>query len=196
MKILDDYKLNIDDTDFLLKTKDYWKSKAKYSSKALLELDKIIICESESEINNFDFRQYCKTDTLVIDLYIHKKRVVSFYNGIFTTKSPLLTLFLDDKIKRQKRLKILPYVKDFQSILIKNNRAIPIGLTNKLIFERTEQYFYLKINLNNFIVNQVLDKLDKKKGELFLGVTIDNARNDGENEVLVCVMGINKGIQI
>ena len=128
MRIIDNYLFNLDGDEFLLRSFDYHKTKKKIYKYPLLHLDKIYILEIEENLNQIYDLLSEDTTYLIICVKMATKKV--FFTYPVYDDSPQLKMFwkfYNNKIDRRKVTKIIPYIKDNKSFLMKNNKPILIA---------------------------------------------------------------------
>ena len=185
MIVLDNYKFNIKDDIFKLRSKEYNINKIKITKKPLLELKSIYILDGTD-----NFPELGKKN-LIVSLLMCNKTIIFVYEGIYNIENKVIKKFLDGSISRQKRIKMIPYTLNYKSILIKNNKPILLAKKIKIVFNKNDN-FEIKIYLDNFLIQKIIKKIINKKGiSMYLGLTVETYAEDNTNEELLCVLGLN-----
>ena len=193
MKIIDNYLFNLDGDEFLLRSIDYHQTKKKIYKYPLLHLDKIYILEIDEDLKQmYDLLSEDMT-YLIICVKMATKKV--FFTYPVYDDSPQLKMFwkfYNNKIDRRKRTKIIPYIKDNRSILMKNNKPVLIAKKINVEFEQFDNIIQMNIVLNkNFLVRKVLKYILSKDKSVYVGLTIETHEEDLCEEELLCIFGLN-----
>ena len=193
MKIIDNYLFDLDGDEFLLRSFDYHQTKKKINKYPLVHLDKIYILEIEEELQQmYDLLQ---EDTIYIIICVKMERKKVFFTYPVLDDSPQLTMFwkfYNNKIDRRKRTKIIPYIKDNRSFLMKNNKPVLIAKKINVEFEKFNNIIQMNIVLNkNFLVRKVLKYILSKDKSVYVGLTIETYEEDLCEEELLCIFGLN-----
>ena len=188
MKVLNNYNYDIENDIFKLRSRNYSENKVKITKEPLLKLKSIYILE-ENEI----FPKFNETNFLLITLLFHKKKFLFVYEGVYDIKNKIIQNFLNGTISRERRIKIIPYAKNYKSILFRNNKPILLGKKIKINFDKKDDYFEIKIELNgNFFIRKIIERITKNKEiSIYLGLTVETYKEDYTNEELVCIFGLN-----
>ena len=186
MLIINNYQFRIKDDIFNLRSKDYHNNNIKITKKPLLKLKAVYIIEKNRKLPNFG------TNKLLINISLHKKSVVFVYDGIYDIDNEVINKFLEGTISRKNRIKIIPYVINYKSIFIKNNKPVLIGKKIKVLFNKTNDVFEIKLEFEGYIINKIINVItNNKKMGVFLGLTVETYPEDNTNEELLCIFGLN-----
>ena len=126
MKIIDHYLFDIEGDEFLLRSHDYFEKKIKVTKYPLFPLDKIYVLEENESLNEIYNILIDGMAYLIINIKLSKKQVIYTYK-VENEDSPQIKLFYKlfyNKIDRKKRVKIIPYIKNNKSIIIRNNKPV------------------------------------------------------------------------
>jgi len=191
MIVLDDYKFNVDNNVFQLRSRDYQDTGIKITKEEpLLKLESIHILDHDEK---FQFSNYRKKDGnyLIIHLLLYNKTILFVYEGIYDVDNNLIKQFLEKTINRPKRIKVIPFT-NYSSFFFKLNKPILLGKKVKIIFNKHDNYFEIKFELRYSFIQKILKRLIKKKVTIYLGLTIETYKEDNIDEELLCVFGLNK----
>ena len=193
MRIIDHYLFDIEGDEFLLRSHDYFEKKLKVTKYPLLPLDKIYVLEENESLNEMYNMLIDDITYLIINVKLSKKQVIYTYKVEYD--SPQLKLFWKffyNKIDRKNRIKIIPYVKNNKSIIMKNNKPVMIGKKINVDFDRFDNILQIDIVLNNnFLIRKVLKYILSKDKSVYVGLTIETHPNDYCEEELLCIFGLN-----
>lgn len=195
---------------YMLRTKNYSKSKIKYSkSLPLLTLYKIFILktevtEYENKFDNLINKILIEKDKkeqdklFIITFNFNNENIILIYKGLTSINDSFLNNFIESDEKYQrKRFKILPVINSNSKILnflSKDNRPIMLAKKTKTKFINKENYFLISINLyKNLIIRSVINKIkSNSKGFKFnLGFTVETKKEDNLKEELYASVTVN-----
>ena len=195
---------------YMLRTKNYSKSKIKYSkSLPLLTLYKIFILktevtEYENKFDNLINKILIEKDKkeqdklFIITFNFNNENIILIYKGLTSINDSFLNNFIESDEKYQrKRFKILPVINSNSKILnflSKDNRPIMLAKKTKTKFINNENYFLISINLyKNLIIRSVINKIkSNSKGFKFnLGFTVETKKEDNLKEELYASVTVN-----
>tara|TARA_Y100000590_G_C15660916_1_gene992578 strand:- start:49 stop:660 length:612 start_codon:yes stop_codon:yes gene_type:complete len=197
MILLDNYKFDIDNSVFKLRSKEYYKTKEKISKEEpLLKLDSLYIFNKNNIKNNsesFPYNKYknnINENYLIINFILKHKVVYFIYKNIYNIKNNVIKKFINGEITRENRIKIIPFTK-YKLLFIKLNKPILLGKKIKIKYNKQPNYFEIKINLEYPFIKSILNKLIKKHVKIHLGITIETYKEDNMSEELICIVGLN-----
>lgn len=190
---------------YMLRTKNYSKTKIKYSkSLALLTLYKIFVLKTEvteykEKFDNLINKILIKEEKLfIITFNFNNENIILIYKGLTSINDSFLNNFIESDEKYQrKRFKILPVINSNSKILnflSKDNRPIMLAKKTKTKFINNENYFLISINLyKNLIIRGVINKIkSNSKGFKFnLGFTVETKKEDNLKEELYASVTVN-----
>lgn len=190
---------------YMLRTKNYSKTKIKYSkSLPLLTLYKIFVLKTEvteykEKFDNLINKILIKEEKLfIITFNFNNENIILIYKGLTSINDNFINKFIvsDEKYQR-KRFKILPVINSNSKILnflSKDNRPIMLAKKTKTKFINNENYFLISINLyKNLIIRSVINKIkSNSKGFKFnLGFTVETKKEDNLKEELYASVTVN-----
>lgn len=190
---------------YMLRTKNYSKTKIKYSkSLPLLTLYKIFVLKTEvteykEKFDNLINKILIKEEKLfIITFNFNNENIILIYKGLTSINDNFINKFIvsDEKYQR-KRFKILPVINSNSKILnflSKDNRPIMLAKKTKTKFINKENYFLISINLyKNLIIRSVINKIkSNSKGFKFnLGFTVETKKEDNLKEELYASVTVN-----
>lgn len=189
---LNNFLLKNNNDYFLLRTKNYHKTKIKYSKiKSILNIYKIFSITDEDSFSDVvkGLEGDCKYFIVCMNFY--DKNIMFVFKGWEDINDNIFTDFLegDDKYKND-RLKILPIIYTDSKILnmvYKKNKPIIIGRKTETLYINNKKYFRININLHkSFLIRSVINGIKSKfkNMELALGITIETKDKDKSNEEL------------
>ena len=190
---------------YMLRTKNYSKTKIKYSkSLPLLTLYKIFVLKTEvteykEKFDNLINKILIKEEKLfIITFNFNNENIILIYKGLTSINDNFLNNFIESDEKYQrKRFKILPVINSNSKILnflSKDNRPIMLAKKTKTKFINKENYFLISINLyKNLIIRSVINKIkSNSKGFKFnLGFTVETKKEDNLKEELYASVTVN-----
>ena len=189
---LNDFLLKNNDDYFLLRTKNYHKTKIKYSkSKSVLNIYKVFSITDEDSFSDVvgSLESDCKYFIVCMNFY--DKNIMFVFKGWEDIDNDIFADFLegDNKYKND-RLKILPIIYTDSKLLnmvYKKNKPIIIGRKTETLYINNKKYFRININLHkSFLIRSVINgiKSKLKNMELALGITIETKDKDESHEEL------------
>jgi len=195
---------------YMLRTKNYSKTKIKYSkSLPLLTLYKIFILktevtEYENKFENLINKILIEKDKkeqekfFIITFNFNNENIILIYKGLTSINDNFINKFIESDEKYQrKRFKILPVINSNSKLLnflSKDNRPIMLAKKTETKFINNENYFLISINLyKNLIIRGVINKIkSNSKGFKFnLGFTIETKKEDKLKEELYASVSVN-----
>lgn len=195
---------------YMLRTKNYSKTKIKYSkSLPLLTLYKIFVLktevtEYENKFENLINKILIEKDKkeqeklFIITFNFNNENIILIYTGLTSINDNFINKFIESDEKYQrKRFKILPVINSNSKILnflSKDNRPIMLAKKTETKFINNENYFLISINLyKNLIIRGVVNKIkSNSKGFKFnLGFTIETKKEDNLKEELYASVTVN-----
>lgn len=190
---------------YMLRTKNYSKTKIKYSkSLPLLTLYKIFVLKTEvteykEKFDNLINKILIKEEKLfIITFNFNNENIILIYKGLTSINDNFINKFiLSDEKYQRKRFKILPVINSNSKILnflSKDNRPIMLAKKTKTKFINNENYFLISINLyKNLIIRSVINKIkSNSKGFKFnLGFTVETKKEDNLKEELYASVTVN-----
>ena len=190
---------------YMLRTKNYSKSKIKYSkSLPLLTLYKIFILKSEVTEYENKFENLInkilieKEKLFILTFNFNNENIILIYKGLTSINDNFINKFIvSDKKYQRKRFKILPVISSNSKILnflSKDNKPIMLAKKTETKFINNENYFLISINLyKNLIIRGVINKIkSNSKGFKFnLGFTIETKKEDNLKEELYASVTVN-----
>ena len=190
---------------YMLRTKNYSKSKKKYSkSLPLLTLYKIFILKSEVTEYENKFENLInkilieKEKLFILTFNFNNENIILIYKGLTSINDNFINKFIESDEKYQrKRFKILPVISSNSKILnflSKDNKPIMLAKKTETKFINNENYFLISINLyKNLIIRGVINKIkSNSKGFKFnLGFTIETKKEDNLKEELYASVTVN-----
>lgn len=195
---------------YMLRTKNYSKTKIKYSkSLPLLTLYKIFVLktevtEYENKFENLINKILIEKDKkeqeklFIITFNFNNENIILIYTGLTSINDNFINKFIESDEKYQrKRFKILPVINSNSKILnflSKDNRPIMLAKKTQTKFINNENYFLISINLyKNLIIRGVINKIkSNSKGFKFnLGFTIETKKEDNLKEELYASVTVN-----
>lgn len=201
---------------YMLRTKNYSKTKIKYSkSLPLLTLYKIFVLKTDVteykdkfdnlinkiliEKDKKEIQKIQKQEKLfIITFNFNNENIILIYNGLTSINDSFLNKFIESDEKYQrKRFKILPVINSNSKILnflSKDNRPIMLAKKTETKFVNNENYFLISINLyKNLIIRGIINKIkSNSKGFKFnLGFTVETKKEDNLKEELYASITVN-----
>lgn len=195
---------------YMLRTKNYSKTKIKYSkSLPLLTLYKIFVLktevtEYENKFENLVNKIIIEKDKkekdklFIITFNFNNENIILIYTGLRSINDNFINKFIESDEKYQrKRFKILPVINSNSKILnflSKDNRPIMLAKKTETKFINNENYFLISINLyKNLIIRGVINKIkSNSKGFKFnLGFTVETKKEDNLKEELYASVTVN-----
>jgi hypothetical protein len=195
---------------YMLRTKNYSKTKIKYSkSLPLLTLYKIFVLktevtEYENKFENLINKILIEKDKkeqeklFIITFNFNNENIILIYTGLTSINDNFINKFIESDEKYQrKRFKILPVINSNSKLLnflSKDNRPIMLAKKTETKFINNKNYFLISINLyKNLIIKGVINKIkSNSKGFKFnLGFTIETKKEDNLKEELYASVTVN-----
>lgn len=201
---------------YMLRTKNYSKTKIKYSkSLPLLTLYKIFVLKTDVteykdkfdnlinkiliEKDKKEIQKIQKQEKLfIITFNFNNENIILIYKGLTSINDSFLNKFIESDEKYQrKRFKILPVINSNSKILnflSKDNRPIMLAKKTETKFVNNENYFLISINLyKNLIIRGIINKIkSNSKGFKFnLGFTVETKKEDNLKEELYASITVN-----
>ena len=195
---------------YMLRTKNYSKTKIKYSkSLPLLTLYKIFVLKTdvteyenkfENLINEILIKKNEKEreKLFIITFNFNNENILLIYTGLTSIKDNFINKFIESEEKYQrKRFKILPVISSNSKILnflSKDNKPIMLAKKTETKFINNDNYFLISINLyKNLIIRGVINKIksNSKQFKFNLGFTIETKKEDNLKEELYASITVN-----
>jgi len=201
---------------YMLRTKNYSKTKIKYSkSLPLLTLYKIFVLKTDVteykdkfdnlinkiliEKDKKEIQKIQKQEKLfIITFNFNNENIILIYKGLTSINDSFLNKFIESDEKYQrKRFKILPVINSNSKILnflSKDNRPIMLAKKTETKFVNNKNYFLISINLyKNLIIRGIINKIkSNSKGFKFnLGFTVETKKEDNLKEELYASITVN-----
>ena len=193
---------------FLLRTKNYHKTKTKYSKKkSLFTLQNVFFIKDKENYDNiFEdiIEQVYRDEKLfIITLNNKKENLIFIYKDFEKCDDITLTNFINNNDKfKNNRLKIIPIIYSDSTILNftqKKHKPIIIGKKTNTIYTNNIKYFKIDINLyKSFIIRTIISGIKKsvKNMKILFGITIETKKGDNKNEELYAKLIINDCSQV
>lgn len=201
---------------YMLRTKNYSKTKIKYSkSLPLLTLYKIFVLKTDVteykdkfdnlinkiliEKDKKEIQKIQKQEKLfIITFNFNNENIILIYKGLTSINDSFLNKFIESDEKYQrKRFKILPVINSNSKILnflSKDSRPIMLAKKTETKFVNNKNYFLISINLyKNLIIRGIINKIkSNSKGFKFnLGFTVETKKEDNLKEELYASITVN-----
>jgi len=186
--ILKNYKYNIKNNIFRLRSKNYNFNKKKIMKPPLLNLENIYIINDNFSNKNFP---EIGNNNLIVKFKFCNKTIIFTYKGIYDIDNKIIKHFINGTISRKNRLKIIPFIPNHKIFFIKNNKPILLAKKIKVNFSNNNN-FEIEICADLPFISKIIEKLKKKKISFYLGLTIETLKQDIIDEELLCVLGLNK----
>jgi len=193
---------------FLLRTKNYHKTKTKYSKKkSLFTLQNVFFIkdtENYDEIFEDIIKKVYREEKLfIITLNNKNENLIFIYKDFENCDDVTLVNFInsDDKLKN-KKLKIIPIIYSDSKILNltqTKHKPIIIGKKTNTIYTNNTKYFKIDINLyKSFIIRTIISGIKKsvKTMKILFGITIETKKEDNKGEELYAKLVINDCSQV
>lgn len=193
---------------FLLRTKNYHKTKTKYSKKkSLFTLQNVFFIkdtENYDEIFEDIIKKVYREEKLfIITLNNKNENLIFIYKDFENCDDVTLANFINsnDKLKN-KKLKIIPIIYSDSKILNlaqTKHKPIIIGKKTNTTYTNNIKYFKIDINLyKSFLIRTIINGIKKsvKNMKILFGITIETKKEDNKAEELYAKLIINDCSQV
>lgn len=193
---------------FLLRTKNYHKTKTKYSEKnSLFTLQNVFFIKDKENYDRIfeDIidRIYKDKKLFIITLNNKKENLMFVYKDFEKCDDVTLTNFINNNDKfKNNRLKIIPIIYSDSKILNftqSKHKPIIIGKKTNTTYTNNSKYFKIDINLyKSFIIRTIINGIKKsvKNMKILFGFTIETKKEDNKEEKLYAKLVINDCSQV